>query len=260
MGEWGVKSFARDQVINVHAVWWSLSCAGLHVYHLCISAQFCVASKPQTVSQLSVQLRKNGTWLMEQYVFHPALLPHMSNHEQAELSAWWTEKKMVGACKARKCVNGSFMPPSAAVLTCFPDLMYVNSTCKLRDKDFNTGNCNFMAYLLWKYFHCKSNSFPGWILLLCTGGDFAEQPYRLSDCSKPQWETPTFSHMNLLYINLKVNRSNSKKNSDDNGLLRLSSNKPWWIINNNLLEFTVNTCDMSGTQGLIIAEEHSVRR
>lgn len=177
---------------------------------------------------------------MEQYVFHPALLPHMSSHEQAELSAWWREKKRRREGKARES-EWVFMPLSTAILTCFPDLMYVNSTCKLRNKYFNTGNCNFIAYLLWKYFHYKSHSFPWRILLFCTGGDFAELSRRLSDCSKPQ-----FTHMNLLCIHLKVYHSNSKKNRDDEELLRLFSNKRWWIINKNLSEYTVSTWRTSG--------------
>ena len=39
-----------------------------------------------------------------------------------------------------------------------PDLIYVNSTCRLWDKAFNTSDRNFMAYLLWKYFDGKSHS------------------------------------------------------------------------------------------------------
>lgn len=43
-------------------------------------------------------------------------------------------------------------------LTCFPDLIYVNSTCRLWDRAFNTSDHNFMAYLLWKYLDGKSHS------------------------------------------------------------------------------------------------------
>lgn len=50
------------------------------------------------------------------------------------------------------------MSDSTVTLSCFPVLIYVNSTCRLRDKAFNTGDRNFLAYPLWKYFDGKSRS------------------------------------------------------------------------------------------------------
>lgn len=55
-------------------------------------------------------------------------------------------KKGEGSTKEEK--KRFFMSESAMNLTCFPDLIYVNSTCSLRDKAFNTSDRNFMPYLL----------------------------------------------------------------------------------------------------------------
>lgn len=92
---------------------------------------------------------------MGQYVFHPALLPHMSNQDQAELSVLGRKRENAAKTGESRWV---FMPESATNPTCFPDLIYVNSTCSLWDKAFNTSDHNFMAYLLWKYFDGKSHS------------------------------------------------------------------------------------------------------
>lgn len=62
-------------------------------------------------------------------------------------------KRERGAKGVRERVDGFFLflfavPESARKLTCFPYLIYVNSTCRLRDKAFNASDRNFMAYLL----------------------------------------------------------------------------------------------------------------
>lgn len=72
---------------------------------------------------------ENGMWLMEQYVFHPALVPHMSSQEQ-ETSEWGTKRMTEWS------------------LTCFLDLIYVNSTCRLWDRAFNTSVRNLTAFAI----------------------------------------------------------------------------------------------------------------
>ncbi len=69
------------------------------------------------------------------------------------------KKEAEGAQRKEKRESGQvFMSKPAMNLTCFPDLIYVNSTRSLWDKAFNTSDRNFMPYLLWKYFDGKSHS------------------------------------------------------------------------------------------------------
>lgn len=82
---------------------------------------------------------------MEQYVFQPAPLPHMSNQEGAAYSMW---------CDGREDGKGElvFMSESSVTHACFAALMYANSTCRLWDKALDATKCNFLPFLLWKYF------------------------------------------------------------------------------------------------------------
>lgn len=169
------------------AVWCSAPSVAENICHLRSCAQRAVRMWPRSETSLRVEcvVEKNGMWLMGQYVFHPALLPHMSSQEQAELSVWWggeAEEEGRGKHKGRE--KEVFMSESAMNLTCFPDLIYVNSTCSLRDKAFNTSDRNFMPYLLWKYFDVEIKPQSGcWITFqLCAGGDFAKLTCRLSNC------------------------------------------------------------------------------
>lgn len=105
----------------------------------------------------SVFLRRLGRdWWSNMFPIQLCCHTWATRNKQSRL--WDGKKRRERGSKQRKKESGwVFVSDSAMNLTCFPDLIYVNSTCRLWDKAFNTSDRNFTAYLLWKYFDGKSH-------------------------------------------------------------------------------------------------------
>lgn len=102
-GSWYMAIYCQHSELSRREIIWNR----LRYHNRCSSTRLCVCSEEylsppysshkgwQNVASVSDNLQaecvteKNGTWLMEQYVSHPALLPHMSNQEQAKPCVWW---------------------------------------------------------------------------------------------------------------------------------------------------------------------------
>ncbi len=124
--------------------------SSLHLYR----RADCMWPRSQTASESSVLPRRMGRdrW---SNMFSILLGCHTWAVGNKQSCLCDREKK----AEERKRESGQvFMSESTMNLTCFPDLIYVNSTCSRWDKAFNTSDRNFMPYLLWKYFDGKSHS------------------------------------------------------------------------------------------------------
>lgn len=82
------------------------------------------------------------------------------------------------------------MSESSLTRACFAALMCANSTCRLWDKALDASECNFLPYLLGKYFDVgggeeNTQSFCSRTFHLCAGGDFTTLTCRLSDFHQP---------------------------------------------------------------------------
>lgn len=83
-----------------------------------------------------------------------------ATHEQPGTSRAVCVMERKRAREAERECERVFIPSLAMNLTCFPDLIYVNSTCKLWDKAFNTSYSNFYGSPALKiFFYWKSHSF-----------------------------------------------------------------------------------------------------
>lgn len=78
---------------------------------------------------------------MEQYVF-------------GSTRATGSERRTRRDVTARKMGGGErvFMSECSLTCACFAALTYANSTCRLWDKALDASECNFLPYLLGKYF------------------------------------------------------------------------------------------------------------
>lgn len=143
-----------------------------------------------------------------------------ATHEQPGTSRAVCVMERKRAREAERECERVFIPSLAMNLTCFPDLIYVNSTCKLWDKAFNTSYSNFYGSPALKIFFFLEITlvffFSCLIFMLCTGGDFAKLSFRLSDFpqlyfilkwkqsfshNQQQWKHLTFSYIaHLIFI------------------------------------------------------------
>lgn len=101
----------------------------------------------------SCSLLRSLDWWSNMFSIHLLCHTWATGNKHSCLCDRMNEKEQRERESGRVCV-----PESAMSLTCFPQLIYVNSTCRLWDKAFNTSDRNFMAYLLRKYFDGKSHS------------------------------------------------------------------------------------------------------
>lgn len=113
--------------------------------HLCIFAQR-LTVRGLVLRQPASRRRMRPDWWSNMF-FSVQLRCHTwATRNKQELSVWQRER---GGERERADV---FLYSESAInLTCSQDLIYVNSTCGMWDKAFNTSDRNFMAYLLWKY-------------------------------------------------------------------------------------------------------------
>lgn len=165
-GSIGKRSGYRDGYSLTETWLWICSqeyLSSLHFFIFFYTRADWTRPRSQTASKSSALLRRMGCdWWSNMFSIQLCCHTWATRNKQSFLPD--REKEREGS-EGRERERGwerrsgwVLMPESAMNLTCFPDLIYVNSTCRLWDKAFNTSDCNFMAYLLWKYFDGKSYS------------------------------------------------------------------------------------------------------